>query len=229
MIKAVVFDLYGTLITSQEGAESKDEALSRIFRESGHDIYFQEVWSARQFVSFIDYARGRANTPNEYYVKVLERLEIHPDARLIEKLVNKDSEVEKIVLYPDVIPCVNALKTEGVKTAIVTTIAAWRFVPVLEQNKVKIDFICTAREAGAVKPNPKIYKAVLERFGVKAEEAMMIGDDVKTDIVPARELGMKSVLLCRRERTECRDADYIISSLFELLDSVKKRLEILGR
>jgi len=222
MIKVVVFDLYGTVMTSQEGLESKDEALSRILREAGHDIYFQEVWSARQFVAFIDYPRGRANTPHEYYAKVLERLETSPDPRLVEKLVNKDAELEKGLLYPDVAPTVNGLKAKGIKTAIVTTIAAWRFVPLLEKNNVKIDFVCTAREARTVKPNPKIYTTVLNKFGVKADEAMMVGDDPKTDIIPAKRLSMKTVLLYREEKRECDEADYAISSLTQLLDLIRQ-------
>jgi len=222
MIKAVIFDLYGTIMTSEERSEHKDEALSRVIRDAGHDVYFQEVWSARQLVAFIDYPRGRADTPSEYYAKVLERLEISPDPRLIDKLVNKDAELEKNLLYPDVAPTVNALKAIGIKTAIVTTIARWRFEPLLRQNNVEIDFMCTAREAKAVKPNPKIYSAVLTKFGVKAEEAIMVGDDPKTDIVPAKKLGIKTALLNREEKRECAEADCVISSLIQLLDLVKQ-------
>lgn len=217
-----MFDLYGTLITSQEGLESKDEALSRILREAGHEVYFQEVWSARQFVAFIDYPRGRADTPHEYYAKVLERLEISPNLWLIDKLVNKDSELEKNLLYQDVAPTVSMLKARGIKTAIVTTIASWRFVPLLRQNNVEIDFVCTAREAAAVKPNPRIYTTVLNKFGLKATEALMVGDDPKTDIIPAKRLGMKTVLLCRKEIKECGEADYVVSSLTQLLDLVNQ-------
>jgi len=217
-----VFDLYGTILTSQEGLESKDEALSRILREAGHEVYYQEVWSARQFVAFIDYPRGRVNTPQEYYTMVLERLEIPPDAKLVNKLVGKDSELEKTVLYHDVAPTVNALKARGIKTAIVTTIAAWRFVPLLKQYNVEIDFVCTAREANAVKPNPKSYTTVLDRFGVKAEQVLMVGDDPRTDIIPAKKLGMRAILLHRKGKAEYKDAGHVITSLTEMLNLLGK-------
>lgn len=220
MIKAVIFDLYGTIMTSQQGPESKDEALSRILREAGHGVYFQEVWAARQFVGFVDYTRGRADTPQQYYEKVLERLEIPPDPALIDRLVTKDSEIEENLLYPDVAPTIKVLKARDVKTAIVTTIATWRFKPLLEQNNVHIDFVCTAREANAVKPDPRIYTTVLDKFGVSAEETMMVGDDPKTDIEPAKGLGMRTVLINREGRTQYPDADEVISSLTELLPLV---------
>lgn len=218
MVKVVIFDLYETLITSKEGPESKDEALSRILRKAGHGVYFQEIWSARQFVSFIDYPRGRANTPNEYYARVLEHLEIQPTRTLVENLTHKDEEMEETALYPDVAPCVRALKARGIKTSIVTTIASWRFEPVLERNDVKIDFVCTAREAKAVKPNPKSFTTVLDKFGVEPKEAIMVGDDIKTDIEPARMLGMKTVLLRRSQKIDCNIADHCVSSLAELPD-----------
>jgi len=220
MTEVVIFDLYGTLITSEEGQESKDEALSRILIEAGHEVYYQEVWAARQFVSFVDYPRSRANSAHEYYTRVLERLEIQPTSTLVSKLVAKDLELEKKVLYPDVASTINALKTKGVKTSIVTTIAAWKFKPLLTQNNVEIDYICTAREAQAVKPNPKSFTAVLDKFQIQPQQAMMVGDDVKTDIEPAKKLGLKTVLICRKGKVECKAADRIVSSLSELLDMI---------
>jgi len=222
MIKAVIFDLAGTLI---EGdiyihQETKDEGLSRLLREAGYDVYYQEVWSARQLVMFIDYPRGRADTPQQYYAKVLERLEIPVDPKLVDALVKKAAELEKVRLYPDVVPTVNALKAKGVKTAILTTIPSWRFAPMLEENSVKIDFICTAREARAVKPNPKIYTTVLETLRVKPSETLMVGDLLETDVIPPKRLGMKGVLLCRAERKESVEADHVVTSLTELLNLI---------
>jgi len=218
MIKVVIFDRYGTLITSKEALEPRDEALSRILREAGHEVYYQEVGSACQFVSFIDYPRGRANTRHEYYARVLKRLEIQPTPTLINRLAAKDLELEKTELHPDVAPAISALKTRGIKTSIVTTIASWRFKPLLEQNNVEIDYVCTAKESGAVKPNPKSFIAVLDKFRIKAQQAMMVGDDLRTDIEPAHQLGLKTVLLCRTGKAECKTADHIISSLRELPD-----------
>jgi len=218
MTKVVIFDLYGTLITSKNVHESKDEALSRILQRAGHDVYYQEMAAARQFVSFIDYPKGRANTVKEYYANVLERLEIQPNSTLVSMLAAKDLELEKTMLYPDVAPIIHALKTRGVKTSIVTTIARWRFEPLLNENNVHIDYICTAKEAQAVKPNPKSFTAVIHKFGIPAQQAVMVGDDIKIDIEPAKKLGLKTVLLCRTERAECKTADHVISSLRELPD-----------
>ena len=223
MIRAVVFDLAGTLLEGDIyiDVETKDEGLSRLLREAGYDVYYQEVWSARQLVMFIDYPRGRADTPQEYYAMVLERLEIPVDQRLADALAKKAAEFERVRLYPDVVPTVSALRARRIKTAILTTIPTWRFAYLLEKNSVKIDFICTAREAKAVKPNPKIYTAVLETLEVNPTEALMVGDLLETDVTPPKKLGMKGVLLCRTQRKECKEADYVITSLTELLKLIE--------
>jgi 2-haloalkanoic acid dehalogenase type II len=223
MIKAVVFDLYGTLLAddTQAGGEDKDEAVSRTLREAGYDVYYQEVEAARLAVMFIDYPRGRADTPKEFYAKVLERLEISPDLKLAETLARKAAESEKVRLFEDVVPTVNALKARGIKTAILTTIPIWRFKHALEANSVKIDFICTAKEAGAVKPNPKIYQTVLKTLGVKPNETLMVGDEIRTDVIPPKKLGMKAVMLCREQKKTTKEADHVITSLTQLLQIVQ--------
>jgi len=224
MIRAVVFDLYGTLLTGDiyVNVEDKDEALSRILREAGYDVYFQEVWAARQFVMFIDYPRGRANTAQEFYTKVLERLEILADSKLIEKLTRKAAELERVKLFEDVAPTIKALGARGIKTAILTTIPSWRFKHILEESSVKINFICTAKEAKAVKPNPKIYQTVLRKLQVKPDETIMVGDDPKTDIIPAKKMGMKAVMLCRQKKKRVEEADHVIASLPELINIIKE-------
>jgi len=224
MIRAVVFDLYGTMLTGDiyVNIEDKDEGLSRVLRENGHDVYFQEVWAARQFVMFIDYPKGRANTPQEFYTKVLERLEISADSKLAAALARKAAELERVRLYPDVVPTINALKARGIKTAILTTIPSWRFKHILEAKSVKIDFICTAKEAEAVKPNPKIYQTVLQELQVKPNEALMVGDDPRTDVIPAKRMSMKAVMLCREEKKMVNEADHVIVSLTELLNIINR-------
>jgi len=224
MIKAVVFDLYGTLLTGDiyVHVEDKDEGLSRLLRENGYDVYYQEVWAARQLVMFIDYPKGRANTPKTFYSKVLERLEIPADSKLAEALAMKAAKLEKVRLFQDVVPTINALKSRGIKTAILTTIPSWRFKHILDANSIEIDFICTAKEAKAVKPHPKIYQTVLKKLQVKPNEALMVGDDPKTDVIPPKKLGMKAVMLCREGKKTVEEADQVIASLTELLDIINE-------
>jgi 2-haloalkanoic acid dehalogenase type II len=225
VIKAVVFDLIETLVTDAAEVKGKDldEELSRILRQANHEVYYQEVKAARHMVFFIDYPRGRGDTPQQFYTKVLERLEISYEPKLLDRLVRKATELERVRLYEDVAPTVNALKSRGIKTAVLTTVPSWLFKQVLEDNHVKIDFICTAKEAKAVKPNPQIYHTVLQRLKVKPHEALMVGDTPEIDIIPPKKLGMKTALLCRTKKKTIKEADHTITSLRQLIKIIEER------
>jgi len=73
-----------------------------------------------------------------------------------------------------------------------------------------------------VKPNPKIYQTVLRKLEVKPSEALMVGDDPKTDVIPAKRMGMKAVMLCREEKKWVEEADHVIASLTELLNIINE-------
>ncbi|MFA6376090.1 MAG: HAD family hydrolase [Candidatus Paceibacterota bacterium] len=51
--------------------------------------------------------------------------------------------------------------------------------------------------AGAKKPDEKAFLAVLEKMQADPEEAMMVGDSLENDILPALALGMKAILIDR--------------------------------
>ena len=43
------------------------------------------------------------------------------------------------------------------------------------------------------KPDKKIFEMALNRAGCRPEQAMMIGDRIDNDIIPAKKLGMKTI------------------------------------
>jgi len=51
--------------------------------------------------------------------------------------------------------------------------------------------IVTPQDCGAKKPDPKIFLYALERLGVSPQSALMVGDNLASDIDPALALGMK--------------------------------------
>lgn len=63
----------------------------------------------------------------------------------------------------------------------------------LEQLGLSSQFeaLVTPDDCGARKPDPKIFLHTLDLLGVKASQAVMIGDDMDADIKPALALGMK--------------------------------------
>ena len=57
------------------------------------------------------------------------------------------------------------------------------------------DHITTADNSSYCKPNPLYFQEILDRFGVKPEEALMIGNDVREDMQPCKALGVDVFLV----------------------------------
>jgi len=77
------------------------------------------------------------------------------------------------------------------------------------------------------KPSELIYRSALERLGTPPERTLMVGDQVYTDIVPAKKLGLTTALvltgLTSREDLERMDSelrskiDYVFESLSDAM------------
>ena len=53
--------------------------------------------------------------------------------------------------------------------------------------------VITSEAVGAKKPDPRIFQFALEKAGATVIESVMIGDDLKTDIIGAIQIGMKCI------------------------------------
>lgn len=56
-----------------------------------------------------------------------------------------------------------------------------------------IDLIVASAEEGVAKPDRRIFNIALERAGVAPEDTFMIGDRIDNDILPAKNIGMKTI------------------------------------
>ncbi|WP_242846550.1 HAD family hydrolase [Butyrivibrio sp. LB2008] len=59
--------------------------------------------------------------------------------------------------------------------------------------KKYIDLIIASAEEGVEKPDKRIFNIALSKASCIPENAVMIGDRIDNDIVPAKELGMKTI------------------------------------
>jgi len=69
------------------------------------------------------------------------------------------------------------------------------------------------------KPNPEVFKQICDSIGIPLENSVSIGDQVASDILPAKSLGMRTILV----RSYSVEADYCIDSL-ERLPNLWRRI-----
>lgn len=81
------------------------------------------------------------------------------------------------------------------------------------------DHIVISGEFGEGKPSPRIFAYAAERLGIRADEGIMVGDKLTTDILGSGRFGMKNVWINRHRLPFAGEVkpDYEIGALRELL------------
>lgn len=113
-----------------------------------------------------EFANARVVTkPNEYAMEAVE--EARKKARYVVLATNP--------LFPD--------------------IAVWERMSWVGLKPEDFDLITTYENSSATKPNPLYYKEILDKLGVKPENALMIGNDYHEDVETTEAIGMKGYLV----------------------------------
>ena len=219
-IKAVLLDLHGTLVF-QENPITETEISDCLFSR-GYEVSPQQFGAAWFFVSLIDYPKYGYRSWHTFLSRVLWRLKVKVDGETADSIV-KLFESKPYQLYPDAAEAVVTARKNGFKTAIVTTIAYFKFKEAIQQFRKYLDFVMTGYQAGCDKSNPKMYKKVLEILNVKPDEAVMIGDEIPLDILLPKRLGINAILLDRKRQYAGQTVDAFVYDLNEAMEMVIKK------
>lgn len=176
-----------------EAANTMREEMTRRYPHMSHDFSFLR----RQ--GLLEHTR-LANLPDSV---ADEAFEVFIRAR---------SELEP---YPDVIPALERLQRShrlismSNGNANLAAIGLDRF----------FEFHIAARDAGALKPDARIYRKMLERAQLQPHEVLHVGDDPTADIEGARQVGMPCIWINRAEQQwpeELAPPTHRVTSLAEL-------------
>ncbi|MFC1726095.1 HAD family hydrolase [candidate division KSB1 bacterium] len=78
--------------------------------------------------------------------------------------------------------------------------------------------IYTSKELGFSKPDERFFLVIAKRIRVKPEECLMVGNDYEKDIIPAKSIGMKTVLFLEMDYVKkFESADFKVHSIKEIL------------
>jgi putative hydrolase of the HAD superfamily len=115
------------------------------------------------------------------------------------KLYERFGESELWRLYPDVEPALAALRKRGLKIGVISNWST-RLRHIAEGTGLDklVDFIVASSEAGARKPDPRIFHVALHRAGVSPGSAVHVGDQVEDDVRGAERMGIRPVFLWRK-------------------------------
>lgn len=214
-LKAVLFDLHGTLVYREH--VTRFEEVSEYLFGKGYEVSPQQFEAASSFVSMIDYPKHGYNSWTSYLNQIMYRLDVRVDDQTLKQIAGL-LEGNPYTLYSDALGAIMKVKKNGLKTAVVTTIARFKFEDAIQPIRQFIDLIMTGYEAGVDKSNPKMYMRVSDTLKTKPSEAVMIGDEVALDVNLPRRLGMKAIPLDREGKDENDYVGTVANDLNEAVD-----------
>ena len=202
MVKAIFFDLWGTLVENG----SFPSPVKQIWRLMPERLSFQDFivkfensLMTQEFENLID-----------AFTKVLKDFG-SKDKDLVEKMVgvwNRNALFSR--LFPDAKVLTDLKKKYKIVLLSNSTSEARN---VIEKFKIEdcFDLIFISCEQGKLKAD--LFKEALKKLKLKPEDAVMVGDSTHTDMEGAEKVGIKGILLDRRNK---REFDNKILSLNDL-------------
>lgn len=130
--------------------------------------------------------------------------------------------MEDEFLYDNAIQCFETL-SKKYKIGIIANQSLGTEERLAHQGILKfINLIVASAEEGVAKPDRRIFEIALERSNCKPVNAIMIGDRIDNDIIPAKRMGMNTIWIKQgfgqywNIKEEIEKADFVINNLTEL-------------
>lgn len=189
MIRAVIFDMFETLITHYQsplyfGAQMAEDA-------GIAENKFQELWRPTES----DRSIGK-QTLEEVLEMILRANECY-SGEVINKIVQKRIATKEDCfrhLHPEILPMLEQLKEKGWKVGLINNCFSEE-ADVIRKSILfpYFDAVYLSYEQGVQKPDEEIYRRCMERLEVTPEECLYIGDGGSNELEAATAIGMKAV------------------------------------
>jgi 2-haloacid dehalogenase len=193
--KAITFDCYGTLIDWESGLLG---ALRRILEAHGQS----DSLTDRHILDLYAELEPTLQIPYRRYRQVLAEVARGFGERLGFELANGEAEslAESLKTWQpflDTRAALEKLQTRY-KLAIISNVDDDLFAATAKHLGIKFDEVITAEQAKAYKPSAMPFRLAMERLGLSRESVLHAGQSVYHDVLPAKLLGISTVLVHRR-------------------------------
>jgi len=215
LLKAVIFDLDGTLYRSPEYVEAFYDSLIELMGEKlGID-------KERAFKVFADIRRKDISTAS-----AAERLGEDRSA-LYRELAQRLHPEKYIARDPALNDTLSTLRSRGLKLAVLTNAGRSLALNVLKALGLSIaDFdVIVTRDDVTPKPSQRAFRAVVGRLQIQPAEGVYV-DDLPQMVRQAKQLGMRTVLISDAE-VRHDYADVVATSPRQLPALLQKGLDSL--
>lgn len=226
--RTILFDVYGTLATwypdrfvlHQRAASKFGIEVTQQGIDAGYAV--AEAYMTHENTSTPIRLMTREER-DQFFAKfeqmVLEGCGIEVDLELADRIWQEVAKQEyELVLFDDVLANLKSLRDQGYIVGIVSNVPSGGDELADQLGLTNsIDFAVTSSEVGCEKPDPRIFAEALRRAdATPPENAVMVGDQIETDINGAVAAGIQPVLLDRDSRHDQFSGHPRITSLEQL-------------
>ena len=208
MLKAVFFDLYGTIAGFEPG---RLEVQSQACADFGITLTPEGV--LRGYAD-ADAYMNRENaihhigrrTPAEksaffaeYQQRIIRGSGVEVSLETAGKIWVRIQQIPyDLAPYRDSAPTLRTLRDRGLLTGLISNMDTGGEELVSQLGLAGLFHVAvTSGDAGAAKPDPVIFRSALSKAGVDAHEAIHVGDQLSSDVQGALAVGIRPVLLDR--------------------------------
>ncbi|MBD2445957.1 HAD family hydrolase [Nostoc sp. FACHB-152] len=220
MIKAILFDLDGTLL-------DRETSLQQFITDQ-----YERFTPALESIPQQDYISRFIELDSRGYVwkdKVYQSLLSEFSCKKLSwQDLLQDYETQFIyfcVPFPHLHTTLEILKSTGYLLGIITNGRETFQQRTIQGLKIEryFEVILISETEGVRKPEPEIFSRALQKLGVKAQESVFIGDHPTVDVLAAKNLGMKAIWKRDLNWPEPVEADAIIDD-FSILPTIIQHL-----
>jgi putative hydrolase of the HAD superfamily len=203
-LRAILFDLYGTLIDIET-----DEERPQVWDTLARFLGYQGLFVSSGTLKTAFFARQQASLASS--LKEYPELDV-PDmlrALLAELGHGGDGQlalqvtrlyrmlsIVRFGLFPDTLPGLRALNA-AFALGLVSDAQRAYLDPEIDMCGLRslFDVIVVSSDCGYRKPDPRLFAIALRRLGTPASQAIYVGDNVERDVCGAHNAGLRAVLL----------------------------------
>jgi len=197
----VFFDVGGTLLAPVPGPA---EIFRRALERRGHILdrgTISKALRSPELIVTLIRPMTSALEPEFFRsvnARLMEQLGLNVDTATLDDI---HATFERDVVYrpyPEAVRTLKVLKNRVYATGVISNFS--HRLPVILRDAGLASYLDTVTysfEAGAEKPNPRIFHSALARAGTTPDRVLMVGDSYEADYLGARHAGLHAVLLCR--------------------------------
>lgn len=218
MIKAIIFDVYGTLISTGNGSvTAAGEILKKINVDMDAKVFYKK-WK--------EFHKKQMNEMKEF---ITEKEVFENDLKLLYEFYNlKGNYKEDVKIMLESLYKRKAFEetnevldnlSKKYKIYIGSTTDTEPLMVNIKSNNMKVDKIYTSESLKEYKPKKEFYTKILNDVNLSANEVVFVGDSLLEDVQGPQSVGIYSILIDRKgkyDEDERKIPDAVISDLREL-------------